>query len=290
MKNLIEVKNLTFRYDTEDLNSEETLSNLNLTVEKSSFTVILGHNGSGKSTLAKLLNGLLLPTEGSVSVDGLDTKESENIFEIRKKLGLVFQNPDNQIVCTVVEEDVAFGPENLGIEPKEIRKRVDKALKTVRMSEYALSAPDKLSGGQKQRVALAGILAMEPECIVLDEPTAMLDPVGRKEVMETITKLNKEKGITIILITHFMEEAENADRVIVMDNGKITADGTPAEVFAQIDFIKKAGLALPQSVELLSKLKKYFPDINVGFASPIEAANEIARVISAGSTSKEEFI
>lgn len=283
MENIIEIKNLTFEYDLDDVNASPVLHDFNLSIERGSFTVILGHNGSGKSTLAKLFNGLLTPKSGAVLVDSLDTGNEKNIFEIRKKVGMVFQNPDNQIVCTVVEEDVAFGPENLGIEPQEIRKRVDKALETVGMSEFALFAPDKLSGGQKQRVALAGILAMEPSCIVLDEPTAMLDPVGRKDVLNTIIKLNKEKGITIVLITHFMEEAEKADRVIVMDGGKIAADGTPSEVFSRADTIKKSGLALPQTTELLNNLKAKFSDIDLGYISPKLAAEEILRVLGGGA-------
>lgn len=282
MQNIIEIKNLTFQYDGNEPNTTPVLKNINLSVEKGSFTVILGHNGSGKSTLAKLLNGLLLPKEGTVSVDGLLTSDEKNIYEIRRRLGMVFQNPDNQIVCTVVEEDVAFGPENLGIEPKEIRKRVDNALAAVDMTDYRLAAPDRLSGGQKQRVALAGILAMEPECIVLDEPTAMLDPKGRKEVIDTVTKLNKEKGITVVLITHFMEEAENADRVIVMDNGKIAADGSVSEVFADTELIEKSGLAVPQTVKLLKSLKEKGLNLYSGHISPKAAAEEIFRAINKG--------
>jgi energy-coupling factor transport system ATP-binding protein len=283
MQNIIEINNLTFQYDSNSPDSAAAVEDINLQIQKGSFTVILGHNGSGKSTLAKLLNGLLLPTKGSVSVDGLLTTDENNIFNIRRKLGMVFQNPDNQIVCTVVEEDVAFGPENLGLEPFEIRKRVDNALKTVDMNEYRLAAPDRLSGGQKQRVALAGILAMEPECIVLDEPTAMLDPKGRKEVIDTITRLNKEKGITVILITHFMEEAENADRVIVMDSGKITADGSLFDVFSNTDLILRAGLALPQSVELLSVLRAKGLNVKPGYISPKAAAKEIYRALKGGT-------
>ncbi len=283
MENLIEIKNLTFKYGTDDEDSRVILEDFNLSVKKGSFTVILGHNGSGKSTLAKLFNGLLTPNSGTVSVDNMLTTDEKNIFEIRKRIGMVFQNPDNQIVCTVVEEDVAFGPENLGVDPKEIRKRVDNALSAVGMSEYALSAPDKLSGGQKQRVALAGILAMDPECIVLDEPTAMLDPIGRRDVIDTITKLNKEKGITVILITHFMEEAAGADRVIVLDDGKIAADGTAKEVFASTTVLKKAGLALPQITELLSELKNEFGNIDIGHITPGAAAKEILTALGGGN-------
>lgn len=274
----IEVSNVTYKYD-EDVENSVAINNINLSVERGSFTVILGHNGSGKSTLAKLLNGMLKPDDGKILVDGLDTSDVKNEYEIRRRLGLVFQNPDNQIICTIVEEDVAFGPENLGVEPSEIRRRVDSALAAVGMSEFAKSAPHQLSGGQKQRVALAGILAMEPDCIVLDEPTAMLDPIGRKEVINAITRLNKEKNITVILITHFMEEAENADRVIVMNHGEIVADSKPTEIFAMSDVLKSSGLALPQTTELLTILKNSGVDINCGIISPKETADEIYSVI-----------
>ncbi|MBQ4130847.1 MAG: energy-coupling factor transporter ATPase [Clostridia bacterium] len=274
----IEAINVTYGYDLES-EQQVAVNNINLSVEKGSFTVILGHNGSGKSTLAKLLNGMLKPDFGKILVDGLDTSDENNEYDIRRKLGLVFQNPDNQIICTIVEEDVAFGPENLGIEPKEIRKRVDEALESVGMSDFAKSAPHQLSGGQKQRIALAGILAMQPDCIVLDEPTAMLDPVGRKEVINTITRLNKEKNITVILITHFMEEAENADRVIIMNKGKIAADGKPEEIFALSDVLTASGLALPQTTELLTTLKNSGLDLNNGIISPKAAADELLSVI-----------
>ncbi len=270
----IEVKNLKFQYDEEN-GDNAAVENINLSIERGSFTVILGHNGSGKSTLAKLFNGMLKPTEGKVFVDGLDTSNEKNEFDIRRKLGMVFQNPDNQIICTIVEEDVAFGPENLGLEPKEIQKRVESALKAVGMSEFKNSAPHQLSGGQKQRVALAGILAMEPDCIVLDEPTAMLDPVGRKEVIGAITRLNREKNITIILITHFMEEAENADRVIVMKKGEIVTDSKPEKVFSNSELLKSAGLALPQSTELLSMLNNGGMKVNTGIISSKSVAKEI---------------
>ena len=275
----IEALNVTYKYD-EDIKNQVAINNINLSIEKGSFTVILGHNGSGKSTLAKLLNGMLKPDKGKIIVDGLDTSEAKNEYEIRRRLGLVFQNPDNQIICTIVEEDVAFGPENLGIAPNEIRKRVDSALSSVGMSDIAKAAPHQLSGGQKQRVALAGILAMEPECIVLDEPTAMLDPIGRKEVINAITRLNKEKNMTVILITHFMEEAENADRVIVMNQGEIVADGKPLEVFSMSDILKKSGLSLPQTTELLTILKDNGLNINNGIISPKGTADEIFSVIS----------
>ncbi len=275
----IEVKDVTFSYDAEETGVKSAVENINLSVEKGSFTVILGHNGSGKSTLAKLLNGMHKPISGEVFIDGLNTADEKNEYEIRRRLGLVFQNPDNQIICTIVEEDIAFGPENLGVEPKEIVKRVDSALAAVGMSDFRHAAPHQLSGGQKQRVALAGILAMQPDCIVLDEPTAMLDPIGRKDVINTITKLNKEKGITIILITHFMEEAENADRVIVMNGGKITADGKPEEIFASSKLLVEAGLALPQTTELLNKLKENGINVNTGIISAKKAAKEISRLI-----------
>ena len=275
----IEALNVTYRYD-EDVEDQVAINNVDLSIERGSFTVILGHKGSGKSTLAKLLNGMLKPDEGKIIVDGLDTAEEKNEYEIRKRLGLVFQNPDNQIICTIVEEDVAFGPENLGIEPLEIRQRVDSALSAVGMSDFAKAAPHQLSGGQKQRVALAGILAMKPECIVLDEPTAMLDPIGRKEVINTVTSLNKEKNITVILITHFMEEAQNADRVIVMKKGSIVADGSPTEIFAMTDVLEDSGLALPQTTELLTLLKNNGLNVNNGIISPQATADEIFSVIS----------
>lgn len=228
----IHVENVTFRYGTDDpLSLKEALSGVSLAVEKGEFVALLGHNGCGKSTLAKHFNAMLLPTSGKVFVDGMDTTEEALKYEIRRRVGLVLQNPDNQLVASIVEEDVAFGPENLGVPPKEIRQRVDDALKAVEMYDYRLAAPYKLSGGQKQRVAIAGIIAMQPECIVLDEPTAMLDPRGRTEVLDTIHKLNQELGITIVLITHYMDEAVTADRVVVMDSGRILTEGTPKEVF-----------------------------------------------------------
>lgn len=282
MDNLIEVKKVTFQYDSEETGEQAALREIDLTVERGSFTVILGHNGSGKSTLAKLLNGLLKPDSGDVLVDGLNTKDEKNEFEVRRRIGLVFQNPDNQIVCTIVEEDVAFGPENLGVPPAEIRRRVDDALAAVGMSEFKSAAPHRLSGGQKQRIALAGILAMEPECILLDEPTAMLDPLGRREVLNAITKLNREKGITIVLITHFMEEAADADRVIVMDHGQITADGSPTEIFADSETLQRAGLALPQTSQLLRGLREKGFAVNTGLISPEDTAREIFRVVAGG--------
>lgn len=249
---LIEFHNVDFSYGVEDGEERvDVVKNLNLNIEKGSFVAVLGHNGSGKSTIAKLTNGILFPQSGSVVVDGKEVKDDESIYDIRKKVGMVFQNPDNQIVASIVEEDVAFGVENLGIPPAECRQRVDEALKTVGMYELREKAPHKLSGGQKQRVAVAGIIAMKPECIVLDEPTAMLDPSGRREVLETIKKLNREEGITIVLITHYMDEAVQADRVIVVDSGEIKIDDTPESVFAHVDEIKALGLDVPQATELV---------------------------------------
>lgn len=278
MDNIIEVSNVTFEYTDSDLLSG-VLDNLSLSIERGSFTVILGHNGSGKSTLAKLMTGLLKPVKGSVTVDGLSTADEKSETEIHRRVGLVFQNPDNQIVATIVEEDVAFGPENLGLPPSEIRERVDSALEAVDMYEYRLHAPHKLSGGQKQRVAIAGIIAMEPECIVLDEPTAMLDPRGRREVIDTVYRLNREKGITVVLITHYMEEAEKADRVIVMDNGKIVLDGAPAGVFAQISTIKSVGLGVPQTTELLHVLKEDGYPVSDGIISVDACVAEIEKLL-----------
>lgn len=253
---LIEFQNVSFSYGTDEGEERvDVIENLNLNIEKGSFTAVLGHNGSGKSTLAKLTNGILFPQQGKVLVDGSETKPDDSIFDIRKKVGMVFQNPDNQIVASIVEEDVAFGVENLGVPPQECRRRVDEAMKTVGIYEQRLKAPHKLSGGQKQRVAVAGIIAMKPECIVLDEPTAMLDPSGRTEVLETIKKLNKEDGITVVLITHYMDEAVQADRVVVMDGGQIVMDDTPQNVFAKVDEVKSYGLDVPQATELVHRMK-----------------------------------
>lgn len=256
--NLIEFKDVSFSYETQDDNgniiSNNVLKNFNLKIEQGSFVAILGHNGSGKSTVAKLTNGILLADEGEIIVDGIKAEDNDSIYSIRRKVGMVFQNPDNQIVSSIVEEDVAFGVENLGIEPKECRKRVDEALKTVNMYDYRLRTPSKLSGGQKQRVAVAGIIAMKPKCIVLDEPTAMLDPSGRKEVLDTIIKLNKQENITILLITHYMDEAVLADRVVVMDNGVIKLDGTPREVFSNPEKMDELFLEVPQSTLLAYEL------------------------------------
>lgn len=254
---MIRFENVTYKYSTGGEEKElVAVSNINLSVKKGEYLVILGHNGSGKSTLAKLMNGLLLPTEGNVYVNGMNTKDEDKIWKIREMAGMVFQNPDNQIVATIVEEDVAFGPENLGIPPEEIRRRVDKALEIVEMAEYKKHAPHLLSGGQKQRVAIAGILAMKPECIILDEPTAMLDPVGRTEVINTLKKLNKEEKKTIIHITHYMDEAVEADRLLIMEKGKIIMEGTPKEIFSQVDKVKQLGLDVPQVTELAYELRK----------------------------------
>jgi len=252
---MIKIDNLWHKYRR---GGEEikALKGVNLSIEPGQFVVVLGHNGSGKSTLAKHLNGLLLPTSGKVYIDGLDTEDEELIWEIRQKAGMVFQNPDNQLVATVVEEDIAFGPENLGLPPETIRSRVDEALKAVGMEEFRYFAPHLLSGGQKQRVAIAGIVAMRPSILVLDEPTAMLDPQGRAEVMSTITKLNKEETLTVVHITHFMEEAINADRIIVMEQGNIVMEGSPQEVFLKIDQLRKLRLDAPQMVQLANLLRK----------------------------------
>jgi len=255
--NFISIQNVRFSYDDieETKNPVYAVDGVSLEFKKGGFTAVIGHNGCGKSTLAKHLNAMLLPDSGKVYVDGDDTSDENKTYDIREKVGLVLQNPDNQLVASIVEEDVAFGPENLGIEPAEIRKRVDNALKAVGMYDYRMHAPYKLSGGQKQRIAIAGVLAIEPQCIVLDEPTAMLDPSGRAEVMNTLIKLNREMGITVILITHFMEEAVLADRVVVMDGGKVLTRGTPDEVFSQVELLKKHRLDVPQAAELAFRLK-----------------------------------
>ena len=257
MPTIIQTENLTFAYPAEeDQQPVLALRGVDVAIEKGSFVVVLGHNGSGKSTLAKTFNGVLLPAGGKVYVEGMDTCDERLLLAIRRTVGMVFQNPDNQIVANVVEEDVAFGPENLGIPSPEIRRRVDGALAAVGMGGFARHAPHLLSGGQKQRIAIAGVLAMEPECIVLDEATAMLDPVGRREVLSAVHKLNREKGITVVLITHHMNEAEDADRVVVMDDGRIAMDGTPREVFTQVDALRSMGLTTPDTVDLLDRLQK----------------------------------
>lgn len=255
---MIEIKDLYFSYENEgeNKNPRNVINGVNLNIKEGEFVALLGHNGSGKSTLAKLINALFIPKKGQVLVDGFDTKDDKSVWDIRSRAGMVFQNPDNQLVATVVEDDVAFGPENLGIESSEIRKRVDKALESVNMEDFKKNSPHLLSGGQKQRVAIAGILAMSPTYIILDEPTAMLDPSGRKEVMDTVLKLNKEQGKTIILITHYMDEAATADRLIIMEEGSIILQGKPREVFSHVDEIKKIGLDVPQVTELAFDLKK----------------------------------
>lgn len=275
----IEVKDLVFVYNPEDEDRREVLHGVNMNIEKGEFVALLGHNGCGKSTLAKLFNGMYVPTKGSVTVDGIATDNEENQIEVRRRVGLVQQNPDNQLVAGVVEEDVAFGPENLGVPPLEIRKRVDDALKAVGMYEYREHAPHKLSGGQKQRIAIAGIIAMATKCIVLDEPTAMLDPRGREEVMSTIKRLNKEQGITIILITHYMDEAVQADRVIVMDDGRVLTEGEPREVFSNVELLKKHRLDVPQATELAYKLKKEGIDLGGMPMNTAECIELIAKVI-----------
>lgn len=254
---IIEFKDVSFRYesDEEDVVLDPAVKNFSLTINEGEFVAVLGHNGSGKSTLAKLANGLLLPSSGDVLVDGMNTKNEDDDIKIKQTVGVVFQNPDNQIVATVVEEDVAFGPENLGIEPAEIRRRVDESLKIVGMYDYRLHEPHKLSGGQKQRVAIAGIIAMEPRCIILDEPTAMLDPEGRRDVMRAIKKLNKELGITVVFITHYMEEAVEAERIVVMDDSKLLMDGTPKEIFSNTEKIREIGLDVPQTCLLAEMLR-----------------------------------
>ena len=255
----ISVQNVTFQYESHDdsdtVSKKQVLNDISLTIKKGEFVAILGHNGSGKSTIAKHLNAMLLPSSGKVYIDGMDTADEKLTYDIRRKVGLVLQNPDNQLVASIVEEDVAFGPENLGIPSEEIRERVDEALKAVDMYDYRLHAPHKLSGGQKQRIAIAGIIAMKPDCIVLDEPTAMLDPKGRQEVMDTILKLNRENGITIVMITHYMEEAVLADKVFVIDNGRMLTSGVPREVFSQVELLKKHRLDVPQATELCYKLR-----------------------------------
>lgn len=272
-------ENLRYTYppDSEG-NIKLAIDGVNITINKGEFVVVLGHNGSGKSTFAKHINALLIPTEGKISVSGYDTSKEENIWNVRSKAGMVFQNPDNQIVATIVEEDVAFGPENLGVEPKEIRRRVDESLKRVNMYDYKKHGPHLLSGGQKQRVAIAGILAMMPECIVLDEPTAMLDPSGRKEVINTIMDLNKNNGITIVYITHFMEEAVEADKIYVMDSGKVIVEGKPREVFQNVEIMKNLGLDVPQMTELAYELNKSGVNIKSDILTIDEMVRELCQL------------
>ncbi|MGL5820185.1 MAG: energy-coupling factor transporter ATPase [Sarcina sp.] len=276
---MIRADGITFKYESEEGKVEKiALDNVSMDITKGEFLVVLGHNGSGKSTIAKHMNALLLPSEGKMFVDGMDTVEDALLWEIRSRAGMVFQNPDNQLVATIVEEDVAFGPENLGVDPEEIRRRVDECLKKVDMYEYRRHAPHLLSGGQKQRIAIAGILAMQPKCIILDEPTAMLDPSGRKEVLQTIKDLNKELGMTIVLITHYMDEAAMADRVIVMDKGVVKLEGTPREVFSNVKQIKDIGLDVPQVTELAYELQQEGIDISTEILNIDEMVNELCRL------------
>ncbi len=274
MSSIISIKNVHYTYPGDEF---ESLCGIDLEIEKGSFVAVLGHNGSGKSTLAKHLNAILTPTEGEVLVNGMSTNDADKLIDIRRTVGMVFQNPDNQIVANVVEDDVAFAPENLGVEPQEIRKRVDNALKQVDMYEFRLHAPHLLSGGQKQRVAIAGVIAMEPEVIVLDEPTAMLDPKGRGEVISTVTKLCREKGITVVLITHHMSECIGSDRVIVMSNGHVIADDSPAKVFSQVELMKSEGLTVPATTELMFELNKNGWHLPLTALGVKECAKEIAK-------------
>ena len=275
---MIETRNLTYTYPAPvGETNPPALRDVSVQIEKGSFTVVLGHNGSGKSTFAKHLNAVLLPCGGAVYVDGMDTRDEKLLLEIRRRTGMVFQNPDNQIVANVVEEDVAFGPENLGVPTAEIRHRVDDALAAVGMEQFASHAPHLLSGGQKQRIAIAGILAMEPECIVLDEATAMLDPAGRREVIDTVLRLNREQGITVVLITHHMVEAERADRVIVMNDGEVAMDGMPRQVFSQVERLHELGLAAPDTVELLYRLRRDGVDVPLENLTVDECADTICR-------------
>jgi len=272
----IEARGLKFAYSPEE---PYVLNGIDIKIEKGTYTAILGHNGCGKSTLAKLLCGILLPNEGQILIDGMDTAEEENSFEIRKKCGMVFQNPDNQLVASVVEEDVAFAPENLGFPREEIRKRVDMALKTVDMADYAKHSTYKLSGGQKQRIAIAGILAMTPECIVFDEATAMLDPTGRKEIVGAMKRLNREMGITVVTITHYMNEAVEADRIIVMNQGEVIADGTPQEIFSHVEELKAVSLSVPQVTELMYLLEQDGYELPRGILHAMDAADELERFL-----------
>ena len=281
----IKFENVSFSYDGDEdgVRLPPVLKNINLEIEKGSFVAVLGHNGSGKSTLAKLINMILFPTQGRIIIDGKDISDEniteDDVYAIRAKVGMVFQNPDNQLVATVVEEDVAFGPENLGIEPQEIRRRVDSALQTVGMSEYKRHSPHQLSGGQKQRIAIAGIIAMLPECIIFDESTAMLDPRGRAEVMDTIERLNRENGITVLHITHNMDEAVRADRVVVINDGQICLDGTPKQVFSSVEQLRMVGLDVPQITELLYDLNNYGFKISYTELDEEKCADALAKLI-----------
>lgn len=280
MDNIISIKDLIYDYkDEETGKSTRVLSGINLNIRRGEFLAVLGHNGSGKSTLAKHLNAILTPTSGKVTVDGIDTSDEKNLFDIRRRVGMVFQNPDNQMVATIVEEDVAFAPENLGVPRDEIRKRVDDALDIVGMSEFKRHAPHMLSGGQKQRIAIAGVLAMKPKVLVMDEPTAMLDPSGRREVLRTAKKLNRDEGMTVVLITHYMDEAVQADRTVVIDNGNIALKGTPREVFPQVERLKELGLDTPQSTYLIYMLNKQGLDFNTAVLNDKECAEMLIEKI-----------
>ena len=279
MNTMIECRNLVFKYTVSENQEEKiAINDVNLQITEGEFIAILGHNGSGKSTMAKHMNALLIPTDGKMLVNKMDTSNMNNLWNIRETAGMVFQNPDNQLVATIVEEDVAFGPENLGVPPEEIRKRVDEALERVGMSEYKRHAPHLLSGGQKQRIAIAGILAMKPKCIIFDEPTAMLDPSGRKEVLDTIIDLNKNYGITVILITHYMDEAAKADRIVVMDKGKLILDGKPRDVFSNVEKMKSIGLDVPQVTELSYELQKAGINIDTRILDVNEMVNAICQL------------
>lgn len=278
MEEFIKTENLCFSYYSQDNLNKTVLDNVSLNFSQGEFVAVLGHNGSGKSTFAKCINGINLPTSGKVTVNNLDTVDDKNLLEIRRNVGMVFQNPDNQIVSSIVEDDVAFALENLGVPPKEMRERVDNALKAVGMYEYRMHSPSKLSGGQKQRVAIAGILAMNPKCILLDEPTAMLDPQGRKEVMSTLKKLN-EQGVTVVIITHYMEEAAMAKRVVVIDSGRVVMDNEPKKIFCQVEKLKSLGLDVPQATQICYELKKRGYDIPTGIITPDECTAEIKNLL-----------
>lgn len=280
MSEIITASNLSFEYPTDEKSLPNlVLNDVSVTVNRGEFVAVLGHNGSGKSTLAKHFNAILTPTEGTVTIDGMDTRDENKLFDIRGRVGMVFQNPDNQIVATIVEEDVAFAPENLGVEPTEIRKRVDESLEAVGMLEYKRHSPHQLSGGQKQRIAIAGVIAMQSDCIVLDEPTAMLDPKGRREVLKTIKRLNEECGTTIVLITHYMDEAVQAGRVVVIDQGKILLDGTPKEVFKEVELLKDCGLDVPQVTELAYELNKEGIDIPIDILDDEECVESLLQIL-----------
>ncbi len=278
---MIETKDLTYIYPApEGETNPPALRGVSVTIEKGSFTVVLGHNGSGKSTFAKHLNAVLLPCGGAVYVDGMDTRDEKLLLEIRRRTGMVFQNPDNQIVANVVEEDVAFAPENLGVPPEEIRRRVDDALKAVGMYEFREHAPHLLSGGQKQRIAIAGVIAMQPRCIVLDEPTAMLDPIGRADVLRTIKALNRQRGVTVVLITHHMDEAAQADRLVVMAKGRVIADGAPKEIFQDVEGLKAVGLTVPETTQLLWELRREGLDVPLDALSDEECAQALKELLA----------